>query len=140
MEQKNIIGSLSFAQLARKKRKTMHRNDEELNKVIHEQILKECWHVPVGATINGVGMSKCEKCRLIKGAPEWLRRLNPDYLLDPAAYWRLLQKVKEHENFRAFLFQHLNITFEPATTIETLLDQQRGCEAIAEFFVPEWTK
>src|SRR5574340_278152 len=108
---------------------------EDLNKWLHENVMKECWHKKGDLFSRGPSpvddMFHCKKCQ-----KPFLRRDDeefPDYLHDPAAYWRLLQKVKEHKkwpNFISAKYMHWNGTWG---LIETLLDLPRGCQAIREF-------
>ena len=101
--------------------------NEELDKLIHEKIMGECWHE---------GVSRCRKC----GAAETIgkRAQNPSYTTNPADYWRLLEKIKRNCLFNKFTW---NISRKVTgrrgcynTAFEVLLDTRKGCEAIASYF------
>lgn len=107
--------------------------DQELNKLLHEKVMNECWHEPENSVSGSLW---CRKCNY-----EWLPKLlysgNPSYTTNPADYWRLLQNVKMHKDAGRFLarlgFAHGNR--EVVDALYTLLDMPRGCQAIADFFV-----
>ena len=71
---------------------------------------------------------------------------NPSYTTQIEPYWELLQELKKHEKwdefkewmlseqekrYKASLLHHEDCVFDQ------LLDQKRGCEAIANFFCKE---
>ena len=107
---------------------------KSLDQRIHEWRGK-CWHEGVRKPFHQ--HFECGKCG------ELYREGSLKYTTDPLAYWELLQEVKRHEKFMAFKrkvagwdseYMQYN---EVDDMIDILLDQKKGCEAIASFFIGE---
>lgn len=109
---------------------------DNINKAIHEKVMKQCWHEGWHRSIElqeKVGVFdaseevvlRCNKCLGVD-------KPNPDYLNDSRDYWKLLQVVKKHGAFSLFLQDCSKEHSFGATHI--LLDQEKGCHAIYNFF------
>jgi hypothetical protein len=125
--------------------------DEQINKDLHEKVMKKCWHEFETKLSSYI----CKKCGFRHDNSILLREVRenlttnyytiPSYTTNPSDYWELLQKVKEDERYPQFirsledvwwgLSNIDNKDYSPADFIFKLFsDTHRGSQAIWEFF------
>lgn len=118
-------------------------SNEVLDHLIHEQVMGECWHEtgdyyfkdPDSDFWSGI-RKRCKKCSSTS-------IYNPKYCTSWEDYGRLLEKVKKHKEWDDFKMRYverlellqdeLDIMFD---FVDIITDKRKGCEAIAEYFVP----
>jgi hypothetical protein len=125
--------------------------NEELNKLPHEKVMEGCWHSEVSRRFTGDAgirvMITCscgvdylhpELSDFISIQPKtWQDHMNPSYTNNPADYWRLLQKVRQHRRFMTFMDFIGDYHSSRLMKVDLFLAMLHGCEAIAEFFCKE---
>lgn len=92
-------------------------SNEDLDRIIHEQVMGECWH-------EYINSNRCQKCFNIN-ATEY-NTDNPSYCTSWEDYGRLLDFLGVAK-VSAACKGHFDI----------LLKKRRGCEAIVEYFCKE---
>lgn len=113
---------------------------EDINKDLHEKVMGACgheWYKPAGFIDGHV----CKKCGLYWPVEPEMNHGIPSYTSNSSDYWKLLQKVKEHEKWPDFeiRFRHIKDVngFTPwlyCKFTDIILDTQKGSQAIWEFF------
>ena len=121
--------------------------DGKLITVIHKEIMQECWHDIEYSKFYSYEKWVCTKC-----GKSWHDALQiaeeTAYTSSVKAYWRLWEKIEAHEKYELFL---RNLAEEEShgmsvdndswiAVIKRLHNPQSGCEAIANFFCPNWRK
>ena len=121
----------------------------EINKIIHEKLMRKCWHEFVMENSqNSAGITvwiqQCNKCVWHKYA--WTTSTNPSYTSSWADYGKALERFKAHELFGDFLEwfikenklneipldNALMIFFDVMTCLKC--DTTHGAGIIAEYF------
>jgi hypothetical protein len=103
--------------------------DEQINKDLHEQVVKKCWHIGYRAIKD---YFNCPNC----GDIIYLKR--PDYLNSWNDYGELLAAAKE--NIQWYTFVTTRKYSEYKFWSEIMLNPRKGSMAIWEFFCKSHTE
>jgi hypothetical protein len=110
--------------------------DEQINKDLHEQVMKKCWHEPF---LDGGGKESCKKCQEYEYIPMIYNILkHPDYLNSWNDYGELLAAAKE--NIQWYTFVTTRKYSEYKFWSEIMLNPRKGSMAIWEFFCKSLAK
>jgi RNase P subunit RPR2 len=112
--------------------------DEQINKDLHEQVVKKCWHefykTQDYVEYNQDEEYTCKKCGSIEGRDNY----NPDYLNSWNDYGELVRSISEYDLVQIYAEWKKNWQGHCFTFL--MLDPRKGSMAIWEFFCKSHTE